>query len=735
MTGERRTAYWMSAPALVVVLGIVAYPLAFATYYSLREVRGNLVGEFVGLANYAAMARDPDFAEALWTTLLFTAASAGLSILAGLGLALLLSRPFPGRGVVAAAVVLPWIFPVVVTAIFGRLALWDGGFVQGLVDALGVWEGEPLLGNRGALLVIAVMVDVWRATPFVALLLLAGMRTIPREIYEAASVEGASAAQKFFKITLPLLKPAILLVLLIRLLDAFRVHDLFFVLGGRQLQSLSTYVYQNVLLSQINSGLGSATAVFVFACALSAALFFAVVLRTQTPTGLAQAGLPEDLDGATGDRESTGGGLSPAVAGGLLAMVFLAPVAWVFMVSITRSMSGGGAFASLLIYPFVLSDPQTITGLANSAVIAGSTTFLALVLACPAAYAIARLGLRHGNGLMGIMLAAAFFPPAAVLVPMLIQLREVGAIGSQVGAIVPHTVFFVPFAIWLLATYFREMPAEIEDARVDGASRMQVLGRVILPLAAPAVFATGAFVFVLSWNEFVFASTFTFDNDRPITVVLADVVASVGFGAPPGPLAAASLLAALPPIVLFFAFRRRILSGLTGAALGASATTGRDSHALTPAKVVLWAATAVLLLAQAWALWLFVRYGAQALTFPYPLNYGEGLLLDQAVRLAGFENVYRADLSESPFTVSNYPPLFTLLQAPLVWIFGPAYWYGRAISLASAAIVVALIALTTHALTRDKVVFLAGGLGFLAAPYVLQWSSLSRVDFLGLALS
>ena len=173
MRGERRTAYWMAAPALIAVLAIIVYPLAFATYYSLREVRGNLVGGFVGLANYAGIAQDPAFAEALFTTLLFTAASAGCSFLSGLGLALLLARPFPGRGVVAAAVFLPWIFPAVVTATFGRIAL---GFPE---------EGL-LLGNRGALFVVAVLVDTWRSAPLVALLLLAGLRTIPRDIYVIA---------------------------------------------------------------------------------------------------------------------------------------------------------------------------------------------------------------------------------------------------------------------------------------------------------------------------------------------------------------------------------------------------------------------------------------------------------------------------------------------------------------------------------------------------------------------
>ena len=295
LKGAAGSGRWMAAPALLAVLAVVVYPLTFSTYYGFRKVLPGVEGEFVGFANYAGLARDPDFVEALSTTALFTAASAGLSCLAGLGLALLLAKPFPGREAVAVAVFLPWVFPAVVVATFGRLALFDGvGFLNNAAEAFGLADAGSLLLEKSALLSVAVLTDVWRGAPFVALLILAGMRTIPKDVYEAASVDGATPLQGFLRITLPLLKPTLLVVLLIRLLDAFRVFDLFRVLGNGDLKSLSTYVYQNVLLSQLNFGLGSAAAVFVFACALSAALFFVLVLRAQAPTGLAQAALHGD---------------------------------------------------------------------------------------------------------------------------------------------------------------------------------------------------------------------------------------------------------------------------------------------------------------------------------------------------------------------------------------------------------------------------------------------------------
>jgi len=145
--------------------------------------------------------------------------------------------------------------------------------------------------------------------------------------------------------------------------------------------------------------------------------------------------------------------------------------------------------------------------------------------------------------------------------------------------------------------------------------------------------------------------------------------------------------------------------------------------------------TVVVLLTGAWGLSLFVRQGLVALSFPYPLDYGEGPLLDQALRLAQFRNIYPTDLLDPPYAVANYPPVFVLLQSPLVWLFGPELWYGRAISIASTVMVGGLIFLTLRALTKDNIASLLGGLLFLTTPYVVGWSYLSRVDMIGLALS
>ena len=153
------------------------------------------------------------------------------------------------------------------------------------------------------------------------------------------------------------------------------------------------------------------------------------------------------------------------------------------------------------------------------------------------------------------------------------------------------------------------------------------------------------------------------------------------------------------------------------------------------ARVVVGAALVILLMAQGRALVLFAQHVPLALNDPYTLNYGEGPLLDQAVRLARGENIYQADLATPPYTITNYPPLYVLAQVPFVERFGPAFWYGRLISLISILVAALLLGLTVQAVTKDWIAGLAAGLTLPAIPYVYYWSALARIDSLALALS
>ncbi|MBA2782953.1 MAG: sugar ABC transporter permease [Rubrobacteraceae bacterium] len=274
----------MVLPALLIVLVVAFYPVLYGVVLSLTDSTVTSFGSFVGVENYVEMFQNPDFRLGLSNTVIFTVASVALEFIIGLGIALAINQAFRGRGLVRAAILVPWAFPTVISAVMWRLMFQDQvGVINYVANAIGVIDG-PILADDTLLLIAVIFVDVWKTTPFMALLLLAGLQTIPGEVYEAARVDGASVMQRFFRITLPLLKGTILVAVLFRTLDAYRIYDLFWVMTSRGLDSLSTFVYEGVRISQLQFGPGNAAAVFIFVTAFAIALFFIRVLGMQTST-------------------------------------------------------------------------------------------------------------------------------------------------------------------------------------------------------------------------------------------------------------------------------------------------------------------------------------------------------------------------------------------------------------------------------------------------------------------
>lgn len=279
---DRRLAYYLVSPAVIIILLIAVFPILYAILLSFQDVIPNQPTTWAGIQNYIDLFVDPDFHKALVYTTIFTVVSVGIEVVVGMAIALALNRVFPGRGVARATTLAPWALPPAVAAIMWRLMFQDQiGIMSYLARTLHVYSGT-ILGSENALLVVAILVDAWKTTPFMALLLLAGMQVIPGDVYEAAKIDGATTAQQFWRVTLPLVKPALLVALLFRTLDAWRVYDLFWVMGLRQLQSVSVFVYNGVRISQLDFSLGNAAAVFVFLSSIAIAFFFFKVLGTRT---------------------------------------------------------------------------------------------------------------------------------------------------------------------------------------------------------------------------------------------------------------------------------------------------------------------------------------------------------------------------------------------------------------------------------------------------------------------
>lgn len=263
-------AYMMVLPALLVLVGIVFYPIAQTFWLSLNDYDrrfGDRPMEFIGFQNYADIFSDSRIWDALRFTTFFALISVSLELVLGMGVALLLNRPFVGRTAVRALVLIPWsLTTVVVARMWGLIYNSEFGILNALLRGVGIIDKNQLwTANQGLTFWAVIIADVWKATPFMALILLAGLQTIPADLYEAARVDGASPWQSFWHITLPGLRATMLVALIFRTIDALRIFDLVIVLTNGQFgtESLNLYTY-NKLINQQNFGFGSALAIITF---------------------------------------------------------------------------------------------------------------------------------------------------------------------------------------------------------------------------------------------------------------------------------------------------------------------------------------------------------------------------------------------------------------------------------------------------------------------------------------
>jgi multiple sugar transport system permease protein len=274
---ERKLAWWLCAPAVIVMLAVTAYPIIYAFYLSLlrADLRFPNDRTWNGLHNYETVLSSSLWWSDVWHTTLITVISVAVELVLGMGLALVMHRALFGRGLIRTSALIPYGIVTVVAAFAWRFA-WSsavGGFVP---KALGM-DFDPLDPTHPFWnYVVVIMTEVWKTTPFMALLLLAGLTLVPEELHEAARVDGASTWQRFWRITIPLMKPAILVALLFRTLDAFRIFDSVFIISNGpnpKLETVSILGY-NQLLNRLNLGLGSAVSVLIFVLVALIAFLF-----------------------------------------------------------------------------------------------------------------------------------------------------------------------------------------------------------------------------------------------------------------------------------------------------------------------------------------------------------------------------------------------------------------------------------------------------------------------------
>jgi trehalose/maltose transport system permease protein len=265
---QRRLAWYLIVPAVFVVFLVIGYPLIQVLVYSVLKYKldGVTPPSFVGLSNYSFILTDPDFWHAVQITLIFSVFSVTLECVLGLTVALVANSNFKGRSILRVAILIPWAIPTVVSS---KIWAWMFNDIYGVVNVVLINfhiipQKIAFLATPLTALPVIIAVDVWKTTPFMALLLLAGLGLIPGDLYEAASIDGATKIRQFFTLTLPLVMPTLLVALIFRTLDALRVFDIFYVMVGGQGNMATMAIYnQQWLVSFLDAGIGSAASVII----------------------------------------------------------------------------------------------------------------------------------------------------------------------------------------------------------------------------------------------------------------------------------------------------------------------------------------------------------------------------------------------------------------------------------------------------------------------------------------
>lgn len=278
---ERKLGWLLCAPAALVMVAVTAYPILYSIWLSLQrfDLKFPDEREFIGLENYVTVLTNEYWWTAFGVTMLITVVTVVIELVLGMALAIIMHRTLVGRGLVRTSALIPYGIVTVVAAFSWRYAWTPGtGYLANVFS-----EGAPLT-ERASSLAIIMLAEIWKTTPFMALLLMAGLALVPEDLLKAASMDGATAWQRFIKVMLPVMKPAILVALLFRTLDAFRVFDNIYVLtaGGNETSSVSMLAYNN-LIRGLNLGIGSTMSVLIFITVAIMAFIFVKLFGTAAP--------------------------------------------------------------------------------------------------------------------------------------------------------------------------------------------------------------------------------------------------------------------------------------------------------------------------------------------------------------------------------------------------------------------------------------------------------------------
>jgi multiple sugar transport system permease protein len=608
-------------PTALLLFGLIGYPFVRALYLSFFNVVGVREGAFVGFQNYANLLSDDFFRRSIVTTTAFTFFSEVFKFSLGLCAALLLHNLPRWGSVLGGIVLLPYIIPEIVRALAWRILLDPlfGALNYMLVNVLHVMsKGPSWLSDPGTALPSVITVNVWSGIPFFVILLLAGLKSIDREVYEAAAVDGANAWRRFLHVTLPGLRYVIIVAVLLSTIFTFNGFTLTYLLtgggpgGATRVYAILAYEYA---IQSLRTSAGVAVAMTV-----APFLFVLILVLGRYMMRREDLAHSSDDDGAVwraamiilwpvrmllrgvvalfwlinGVGETVFGAIARSVRRpgaapiarrrtsrrvgvvtlyvliAILLVFELFPFYFIFVTAFKgtlqiqqiQSMFWPAPW-TLEHFVFLFTQLPFAAWYANTILVAGVSTLVSLFAASLGAYALVRLKWRGTSPLSTTVLVAYLMPPALMFIPLYAILTQLKLINTPGALIVTYPTVVLPFATWLMMGYYRSIPEELEDAAmIDGCNRFQTFYKVVLPLVRPALLAVALFAVTQAWNEFLYAKTFLRSTEVfTLPVGLGQLI--VGDVQPWGELMAASLLTALPVIVFYMLGQRFMIAGLT----------------------------------------------------------------------------------------------------------------------------------------------------------------------------
>ncbi len=614
---DYRVAWLFFLPSALLLGGLVAYPLGYAVYLSLHLAVGPRVGAFVGLENYVDLWTDDQFTSSVWQTVRFTFFSIFFKFWLGLAAATMLHQKIKFRNLLTALVLLPWIVPEVVTALAWR-GIFDPVFggLNGLLLAMGVVDkGIPWLGTPELALPAVTAVNIWKGIPFFTITLLAGMKAIDAELYDAAAVDGANAWRRFLHITLPGLRYVIIVCTLLSTIWTFNNFTIIYLLTGGG-PGGATRVF-TILAYEAIAGLRYSRATSI---ALAMAPVLGVIIfvlgrymmnsnqRVEDTNGPAARvasvitwpfrmvlaaivwlffRLNDAVEGAIfaigrairGSRTEARIGYRTSrrisrgvlyVCLGALLLFELFPFYWVIITAFKqpeqvrsfRSIFWPDPF-TLQNFDYMLNERPFALWMLNTFEVAVVASAIAILASSLGAYALARMKWRGQGALSTLILITYLVPGVLLVVPIyqiLVWLHLVNSLGSLMVA---YPTFTLPFATWLLMGYYRAIPDELEEAAlIDGCNKLQAFFRIILPLIRPALLAVALFAVTGAFNEFLMAFIFiTSEQYMTVGVGMAKMV--IGDIFPFAQMSAGAIMMATPVVILYTFAQRVMVEGLT----------------------------------------------------------------------------------------------------------------------------------------------------------------------------